>query len=100
MMSPWLRRAVTHSWDSDTNTAVAGAEWRTGGAGADEEYNLMRVLEFGGRYRLAKKARGRRIRRGKPNVVVTVRARPYMLPALERERPRLAEPWLGSIRGG
>jgi len=96
MESRWLRNSVRAAWDRTTETALAGPI-RVGGAGASAERMLMRVLEFGGRYILGKRAMRRR-KLKKPKVVV-VKAKPYMGPALAKERPKLPKRWAGTIRG-
>ncbi|GJQ27709.1 MAG: hypothetical protein HBSAPP02_27410 [Phycisphaerae bacterium] len=54
-----------------------------------------RVLEHGGTTTVTKFTRGRLRKRR-----VRVRARPFMGPALEKERPKLSRLWAGSVRGG
>lgn len=51
------------------------------------------ALEFGGRSRVYAGRRNRRRLR-----TVTIRPRPYMRPALERERPQLPALWANSVR--
>lgn len=98
MQSGWLKRSVRAAWDRGTVTALAGPI-RAGGAGAGEERLLMRVLEFGGRYALGRRAKRRRgIKSGK--IVVTVKAKPYMGPALKSEQPKLPRRWAGVISKG
>ena len=53
------------------------------------------VLEHGGKTVIRKRRRGRIVRRR-----VSIEARPYMAPALEKERPKLPKLWAGSVRGG
>ncbi len=88
MRSAWLKRSVLWGWDRATKSALVGPV-RMAGAGAASERMLMRVLEFGGRYELGKKARRRRKIRADRKIVVHVSAKPYMGPALEKERPHI-----------
>jgi len=53
------------------------------------------ALEFGGRSRVVAGRRKRRLLR-----TVTIRPRPYMRPALARERPKLPALWADSVRSG
>jgi len=53
------------------------------------------VLEFGGRTTIVRRRRGKRESRA-----VTIKARPYMGPALEKEAPNLPKVWKNSVRGG
>jgi len=96
MESRWLRYSVRAAWDRSSQTALAGPI-RVGGAGASAERLLMRVLEYGGRYVLGKRAMRRR--KLKKEKVVIVKAKPYMGPALAKERPKLPRRWAGTIRG-
>ncbi|RIK82054.1 MAG: hypothetical protein DCC67_07510 [Planctomycetota bacterium] len=98
MESAWLKRSVRSAWDRSSQTSLAGPV-RAGGAGAAEERMLMRVLEFGGQYVLGRRARRRRRIRGHRRAVVQVKAKPYMAPALKKERPRLPKLWAGSVQG-
>ncbi|HQL55742.1 MAG TPA: hypothetical protein PLQ87_13620, partial [Phycisphaerae bacterium] len=54
-----------------------------------------RVLEHGGKTLVERRRRGKVVRRR-----VTIEARPFMGPALEKERPKLPKRWAGSVRGG
>ena len=52
-----------------------------------------RALEHGGRTQVVAKRRGRRVIR-----TTTIRARPFMGPAFEKEKPKLPAMWRDSIR--
>ena len=52
------------------------------------------ALERGGRSEVASRRRGKRVIRS-----VRVRARPFMGPAFEREKPKLPAMWRDSVRG-
>jgi hypothetical protein len=60
----------------------------------------MRVLEFGGRYALGRRAKRRRKLKSTAKVIVTVKAKPYMGPALKTERPKLPRRWAGVVSKG
>jgi hypothetical protein len=99
MRSRWLKRSVRSGFDRGTRTSVAGPE-RARGAGATEERLLMRSLEFGDRYALGRRAKKRRKVGVDEKVVVTIQPKPYMAPALDKERSRLPRMWADAIIGG
>lgn len=84
-----LRRFIYFGYDRASDSVVVGPV-------GFSRSTAPRVLEFGGKTEVK-----RRRRRGK--VVKTravIAARPFMGPALEKERPRLPRHWAGSVRRG
>lgn len=84
-----LRRFIYFGYDRASDSVVVGPV-------GFSRSTAPRALEFGGKTEVK-----RRRRRGK--VVKTraiIAARPFMGPALEKERPRLPRHWAGSVRRG
>jgi hypothetical protein len=52
-------------------------------------------LEHGGKTLVERRRRGKVVR-----CRLTIESRPFMGPALEKERPKLPKRWAGSVRGG
>ncbi len=77
-----LRNFLFYVYDPETQSVVIGPARLNGGDGTAPS-----LLEFGG------SARSRRYR-----ATVRIAARPYMQPALETERPKLAALWRNAIR--
>jgi len=86
-----LRRFIFFAYDRPINDVVVGPvafRRRFGGM------TLPELMEFGGRIRI--KRRSKRTKKQKM-VVAMYPARPFMHPALERSRPRIAEFWRDSL---
>ncbi len=82
-----LRRFILFGYDKQSDSVVIGpVGFRASSA--------PRVLERGGTTTVARRRRGKRTERR-----VRIAARPYMQPALEKERPKLPELWRNSVRG-
>lgn len=84
-----LRRLILFGYDRRTESVVVGPV----GFARSEAPN---VLEFGGRTVVTRRRRSGKVDRRR----VRISSRPYMAPALERERPNLPKPFANSIRGG
>lgn len=84
-----LRNFILFGYDRDSDSVVVGP------AKLNKPNEAPRVLEHGGVTTATRFARGRLRRRR-----VRVAARPFMGPALEKERPRLPALWRNSVRGG
>lgn len=80
-----LRDLLYFSFDGATDSVVVGPAAISKGGEAPP------VLEFGGRVRKPDYWRG-------PARLITIRARPYMGPALRKARERLAGDWKDQIR--
>lgn len=83
-----LRRLIFFGYDESTDTVVVGPV-------GSRRSNAPHVLEFGGATTVEQRRRGKRERRK-----VRVAKRPYMGPALEKERSKLPKLWANSVRGG
>lgn len=83
-----LRRLIFFGYDKGTDSVVVGP---MGFIRSDAPH----VLEFGGKTTVARRRRGKRERRR-----VRIVRRPYMGPALEKERSKLPKLWANSVRGG
>jgi hypothetical protein len=83
-----LRRLIFFGYDRSSDSVVVGPV----GFRASTAPNL---LEFGGKATLVRRRRGKVVRDR-----ATYESRPFMGPALEKERPRLPQLWAGSVRGG
>ncbi|MCC6910078.1 MAG: hypothetical protein IT430_19255 [Phycisphaerales bacterium] len=82
-----LRRFILFGYDKQSDSVVIGpVGFRASTA--------PRVLERGGTTTVTRRRRGKRTERR-----VRIAARPYMQPALEKERPKLPELWRNSVRG-
>ncbi len=80
-----MRKLLYFGYDPSSNSVVVGPVSARGG----EAPNLN---EFGGR--------AKRYRRGvKQPFIATYPARPFMLPALKAEEPKMPKAWTNSIRG-
>jgi hypothetical protein len=111
---PKLRKFLFNSWDASTGSAVVGPEKLTGAPG-----DAPRLQNEGGTIQRrvivrkpGKKAKSRAqaeaYRRGiqsgripKPPRVtktITLAARPYTTPALEKAKPKLTAPWADSVK--
>lgn len=82
-----LRRFILFGYDRQSETVVIGPVVIKGST-------APRVLEQGGTTTVTRRRRGKRTERR-----VRVAARPYMNPALEKERPKLPELWRNSVKG-
>lgn len=84
-----LKRFLYFAYEPASDSVVIGpAKLNKPGA-------APRVLEHGGKTLIHQRQRGKVVRRR-----VSIEARPFMGPALEKERPRLPKLWAGSVRGG
>jgi len=79
-----LKRLIFFGYDTSRRSVVIGPTPLRGEAEAPP------LLEYGGRAR-------RKDRKGKP-VMATYKSRPFMGPALEKERPKLPALWAGSVK--
>ncbi len=84
-----LRNFILFGYDRASDSVVVGP------AKLNKSTEAPRVLEHGGVTTVTKFARGRLRKRR-----VRIKARPFMGPALEKERPKLPKLWAGSARGG
>ncbi len=82
-----LRRFILFGYDRQSESVVIGPVGIRGST-------APRVLEQGGTTTVTRRRRGKRTERR-----VRVAARPYMNPALEKERPKLPELWRNSVKG-
>lgn len=82
-----LRRLILFGYDRSTDSVVVGP------VGFNKS-TAPNVLEFGGRTVITRRVRGRLVRQR-----VKIAARPFMLPALEREAPKLPGAFKNSVRG-
>jgi len=103
-----LRNFILFGYDRASDSVVVGPAKLNKSASGEirrgEQTEAPRVLEHGGTTTVTKFARGRsasgEIRRGELRKRrVRIKARPYMGPALEKERPKLPKRWAGSVRG-
>lgn len=87
-----LRRMILFGYEPSRETVVVGP---VGFRSSD----APNALEFGGRTTVVR--RRRTSRRGQRVIKTRVRiaARPYMAPALDKERPNLPALWRNSVRG-
>lgn len=84
-----LRRFLFFAYEPVSESVVIGP------AKLNKPTEAPRVLEHGGKTRVERRRRGKVVRRQ-----VTIEARPFMGPALEKERPKLPALWAGSVKGG
>lgn len=84
-----LRRFILFGYDRRSDSVVVGPV-------GFRRSRAPNVLEFGGRTTVAAGRRGRQKRKR----TVRITARPYMRPALEKERSQLPAVWRNSVRGG
>ncbi len=82
-----LRKFILFGYDRQSESVVVGPVGFRGST-------APRVLEQGGTTTVTRRRRGKRAERR-----VRIAARPYMNPALEKERPKLPELWRNSVRG-
>jgi hypothetical protein len=88
-----LRRFIFFGYDPDRQAVVIGPvrlAHKTGEA--------LPALEHGGRSAITTRSRRRRHGRVRAVRTATIRARPFMGPALARERPKLPAMWRDSVR--
>lgn len=83
-----LRRLILFGYDPAADSVVIGPV-------GFQRSTAPRVLEFGGQSDIQRRRRGKVVR-----TRVSIEQRPYMGPALEKERPRLPKRWAGAVRGG
>ncbi len=84
-----LKRFLFFAYEPASESVVIGP------AKLNKPTEAPRVLEHGGKTLVERRRRGKVVRRR-----VTIEARPFMGPALEKERPKLPKRWAGSVRGG
>lgn len=83
-----LRRLILFGYDRTSDSVVVGPV-------GFKNSTAPSALEYGGSATVTRRRRGRRESR-----TVKIAARPYMGPALEKERPRLPLLWRNSVRRG
>ncbi len=83
-----LRRLILFGYDQRTDSVVVGPV-------GFKKSTAPNVLEFGGTTVITRRVKGRLVRQR-----VKIAARPYMSPALEKEKPKLPKAWANSVRGG
>ncbi|GIK17588.1 MAG: hypothetical protein BroJett003_25520 [Planctomycetota bacterium] len=83
-----LRRLIYFGYDPASDSVVVGPV-------GFKRSTAPNVLEFGGKTEVSRRRRGKVVR-----TRVTIDQRPFMGPALEKERPQLPKRWGGSVRGG
>lgn len=83
-----LRRLIYFGYDPASDSVVVGPV-------GFKRSTAPNVLEFGGPTEVKRRRRGQVVR-----TRVTIDQRPFMGPALEKERPQLPKRWGGSVRGG
>lgn len=84
-----LRNFILFGYDRASDSVVVGP------AKSNKPNEAPRVLEHGGVTTTTRFARGKRRK-----LRVRVAARPFMGPALEKERPKLPALWRNSVQGG
>ncbi len=84
-----LKRFLFFAYEPASESVVIGP------AKLNKPTEAPRVLEHGGKTLFERRRRGKVVRRR-----VTIESRPFMGPALEKERPKLPKRWAGSVRGG
>lgn len=84
-----LRRLILFGYDPRSDSVVVGPVGFRGSV-------APRALEIGGRTTVAPRRRGAREERR----TIRIAARPYMQPALAKERPKLPALWRDSVRKG
>jgi len=87
-----LRRFILFGYDRQRDSVVVGPV-------GFKRSRAPNVLEFGGRA-VVETGRTRRSRRERKKRTVRIAARPYMRPALEKERSNLPAVWRNSVKGG
>lgn len=84
-----LRRLILFGYDPRSDSVVVGPVGFRGSV-------APRALEFGGKTTVASRRRAPRDTRR----TLRIAARPYMAPALEKERPKLPALWRDSVKKG
>ena len=87
-----LRRFILFGYDRQRDSVVVGPV-------GFRRSRAPNVLEFGGRA-IVESGRTRRSGRMRKKRTVRIAARPYMRPALEKERSNLPAVWRNSVKGG
>ena len=87
-----LRRFILFGYDRQRDSVVVGPV-------GFRRSQAPNVLEFGGRT-IVESGRARRSGRARKKRTVRIAARPYMRPALEKERSNLPAVWRNSVKGG
>ena len=87
-----LRRFILFGYDRQRDSVVVGPL-------GFKRSRAPNVLEFGGRT-VVESGRARRSGRKRKKRTVRIAARPYMRPALEKERSNLPVVWRNSVKGG
>ncbi len=82
-----LKRFLFFAYEPASESVVIGP------AKLNKPTEAPRVLEHGGKTLVERRRRGKVVRRR-----VAIEARPFMGPALEKERPKLPKRWAGSVR--
>jgi hypothetical protein len=83
-----LRRLIYFGYDPTSDSVVVGPE-------GFRRSTAPNVLEFGGKADVRRRQRGKVVQ-----TRVAIEQRPFMGPALEKERPKLPKRWAGSVRDG
>jgi len=83
-----LRRLIYFGYDRASDSVVVGPV-------GFKRSTAPHVLELGGKTEVKRRRRGKVV-----ETRATIQERPYMGPALEKERPNLPKRWAGSVRGG
>lgn len=83
-----LRRLILFGYDKSSDSVVVGPVGFT-------RSTAPNVLEFGGKATLVRRRRGKLVRER-----AAYDSRPFMGPALQKERPKLPSRWANSLRGG
>lgn len=86
-----LRRFILFGYDRQRDSVVVGPV-------GFRRSRAPNVLEFGGRA-VVETGRGRKSGRRRKKRTVRIAARPYMRPALEKERSNLPAVWRNSVKG-
>lgn len=83
-----LRRLIFFGYDRASDSVVVGPV-------GFRKSTAPNTLEFGGTTQVMTWRRGHVMKQK-----ARVETRPYMVPAFEKERPKLPRMWAGSVRGG
>lgn len=83
-----LRRLIFFGYDRSSDSMVVGPV-------GFRRSTAPNVLEFGGKATLVRRRRGKLVRER-----AAYDSRPFMGPALQKERPKLPSRWANSLRGG
>ncbi|MEW6249203.1 MAG: hypothetical protein AB1716_01025 [Planctomycetota bacterium] len=81
-----LRRLILFGYDPGNDSVVIGPV-------GFKRSTAPNVLEFGGKTEVKRRRRGKVVK-----TRATIQERPYMGPALEKERPKLPKRWAGSVK--